>query len=66
MLHKEKFFVARARCSFMTNSVLFLGYVMSKNGLSVDESKVVAVKEWLIPTTLHEVRSFHGLMSFYP
>ena len=47
------------------DSVLFLGYVVSKDGLSVDESKVIAVKQWPIPTTVHEVRSFHGLVSFY-
>ena len=49
----------------MTDSVLFLGYVVSKDGLSIDESKVIAVKKWPIPTTVHEVRSFHGLVSFY-
>ena len=49
----------------MTDSVLFLGYVVSKDGLSVDELKVIAVKQWPIPTTVHEVRSFHGLVSLY-
>ena len=33
-----------AKCSFMTDSVLFLRYVVSKDGLSVDESKVITVK----------------------
>lgn len=37
---------------------------MSNEGLVVDESKVVAVKNWPIHTTLHEVQSFHGLLSF--
>ena len=49
----------------MKDSVLFLGYVVSKDGLSVDESKVIAVKQWPKPTTVHEVCSFHGLVSFY-
>jgi hypothetical protein len=49
----------------MTDSVLFLGYVVSKDGLAVDESKVAAIRDWSLPTTLHEVRSFHGLASFY-
>ena len=65
VLSKEKFYAAIAKCSFMTDSVLFLGYVVSKDGLSVDESKVIVVKQWPIPTTVHEVRSFHGLVSFY-
>jgi hypothetical protein len=49
----------------MIDSVLFLGYVVSKDGLAVGESKVVAIRDWPLPTTLHEVRSFHGLVSFY-
>ena len=65
VLSREKFYVAIAKCSFMTDSVLFLGYVMSKDELSVNESKVIAVKQWPIPTIVHEVRSLHGLVSFY-
>ena len=61
VLSREKFYIAIAKCSFMTDSVLFLGYVVSKDGLSVDESKGTAVKQWPLPTTVHEVRSFHGL-----
>jgi hypothetical protein len=49
----------------MTDLVVFLGYVVSKEGLAVDESKVAVVRNWPIPTTLHEVRSFHGLVLFY-
>ena len=62
VLSREKFYAAIAKCSFMIDSVLFQGYAVSKDGLSVDESKVIAVKKWPIPTTVHEVRSFHGLV----
>jgi hypothetical protein len=65
VLRKEKFYASPAKCSFLKDSVLFHGYVVSKNGLVVDESKVAVVRDWPIPTTLHEVRSFHGLVSFY-
>lgn len=65
VLQTEKFFAAMAKCDFMTSSILFLGYVVSADGLSVDESKVDAVKQWPIPRNIHEVRSFHGLVSFY-
>lgn len=46
-------------------SVTFLGYIVSSDGVSVDPSKVAATKTWLIPTSITEVRSFHGLGSFY-
>ncbi|KAI5641432.1 hypothetical protein M9H77_00033 [Catharanthus roseus] len=41
------------------------GYVVSSQGLQVDEGKVQAIKEWPTPRNASEVRSFHGLASFY-
>lgn len=50
---------------FMTNKVLFLGYIVGKDGISMDESKVEAMKQWPQPSNIHDVRIFHGLASFY-
>lgn len=38
---------------------------MSGEGIEVDKEKVKAVQEWPTPTTIGQVRSFHGLASFY-
>lgn len=65
VLRRETFFAAIQKCVFMTDKVNFLGYVISKDGLSVDESKVEAIVHWPIPRSIQEVRSFHGLVSFY-
>ncbi|GKC81376.1 putative reverse transcriptase domain-containing protein, partial [Tanacetum coccineum] len=65
LLRKDSFYAATKKYVFMTPKVLFWGYVVSGDGIQVDESKVAVVQEWPTSTTITEVRSFHGLVSFY-
>lgn len=44
---------------------LFLEYVLLSQGISVDSSKIEAIRSWPTPTMFTTVRSFHGLASFY-
>jgi hypothetical protein len=39
-------------------SVTFLGHVVSRNEIEVDPQKIEAVKQWLMPTSATEIRSF--------
>ena len=45
--------------------VSFLGHVVSKDGVSVDPTKVKAVTKWERPTMVTSVRSFFGLTGYY-
>ncbi|XP_047337816.1 uncharacterized mitochondrial protein AtMg00860-like [Impatiens glandulifera] len=65
VLRRDKFYAASSKCTFLTDSTQFLGYVVSREGLKVDPSKVLAVNQWPRPSSITEVRSFHGLASFY-
>ena len=38
---------------------------MSAEGIKVDESKIEAIRSWPVPKSSRDVRSFHGLSSFY-
>jgi hypothetical protein len=64
-LQEQKLYVNVKKCRFFTNSLVFLGYVVSKEGIMMDPSKIEAITSWPIPKSLHDIRSFHGLASFY-
>uniref|UniRef100_A0A2N9H063 RNA-directed DNA polymerase n=1 Tax=Fagus sylvatica TaxID=28930 RepID=A0A2N9H063_FAGSY len=65
ILRKEKLFANLKKCTFCTDKLVFLGFVVSKRGIKVDEEKVKAIQEWPTPITISQVWSFHGLASFY-
>jgi hypothetical protein len=54
-----------SKCEFWLNTVKFLGHTISRDGISVDPSKVQEVLDWKPPTSVHQIRSFLGLASYY-
>ena len=50
---------------FFQSSVVFLGHVLSKNGISPNPEKVSKVEDRLVPKSAKEVHSFLGLASYY-
>jgi hypothetical protein len=65
VLRENKLFINLKKCSFMMDQLLFLGFVVSADGIRVDEEKARAIREWPTPKSVGEVRSFHGLATFY-
>ena len=65
VLHKEQLYINLIKCSFMYSQVVFLGFVVSAAGLKPDLAKIRAITEWPVPQSLKDIRSFHGLASFY-
>ncbi|KAM0004285.1 putative nucleotidyltransferase, Ribonuclease H [Helianthus debilis subsp. tardiflorus] len=60
VLRDQKLYANGKKCHFLTSEVIFLGYLVSRKGIRMDESKVSAITTWPSPTSLHDVRSFHG------
>jgi len=58
-------YVKLNKCDFWMENVHFLGHIISKEGISVDLSKVATVVDWPRPTNITEVRSFLGMAEYY-
>jgi len=53
------------KCCFAVESIVFLGYVVSKEGAKPDPKKIDVVLRFLEPTMVTSVRSFLGLTGYY-
>jgi hypothetical protein len=65
VLRAEKLYGDIAKCTFCIDRVVFLGFVVTAEGIRVDEEKIKAIKDWPTPANVSQLRSFHGLAGFY-
>jgi len=65
VLSEQKLYPNLDKCTFCTDKVVFLGFVVSGEGVEVDEEKIKVVCEWVPPSNVSQVCSFLGLASFY-
>ena len=64
-LRDARLFGNLEKCTFCTDRVSFLGYVVTPQGTEVDAAKIDATKSWPTPNTVTQVRSFLGLAGSY-
>ncbi|GKV11452.1 hypothetical protein SLEP1_g22712 [Rubroshorea leprosula] len=65
ILREKKLYAKFDKYEFWLNQISFLGHIVSKDGISVDLSKLEAVVKWERLTTITKVRSFLGLAGYY-
>jgi hypothetical protein len=66
-LREACLFANLEKCTFCTDQVAFLGYVVTPQGIEVDEAKIEAIKSWPIPAT-HTTSEFSwpcGILSVF-
>jgi Reverse transcriptase (RNA-dependent DNA polymerase)/RNase H-like domain found in reverse transcriptase/Integrase zinc binding domain/Chromo (CHRromatin Organisation MOdifier) domain/Integrase core domain len=54
-----------SKCVFHVEEVTFLGFVIGPDGVKMDPAKVEAITSWPTPRSVHDIRVFLGLASFY-
>lgn len=65
ILRDRQLYAKLSKCEFWLDRVVFLGHVISSDGISVDPNKVEAVLQWSAPTSVPDIRSFLGLAGYY-
>lgn len=65
LLAQHEMYTKCSKCMFAQHSISYLGHIISYQGVSTDESKVQAIKEWPVPDTVKKLRGFLGLAGYY-
>jgi len=53
------------KCQFLVEKTKFLGYIISKDGIETDKSKIDAISKFQSPSCIKHLRSFLGLTNYY-
>jgi len=64
-LRKAGLYAKAEKCEFHSDSVEYLGYVLSPSGLTMSDAKVKTIQEWLEPKKVKDIQSFLGFANFY-
>ncbi|MBW0489102.1 hypothetical protein O181_028817 [Austropuccinia psidii MF-1] len=65
LLRANDFFVKAFKCLFHVSSVEYLGYVVSPEGLNINQARVQQILNWPPPRNLKTLQSFLGFANFY-
>ena len=53
------------KCHFNKDTVNYLGFILSKDGLKMDSSKIQTIQDWPEPRKVKDIQSFLGFANFY-
>ena len=64
-LRRNNLYAKATKCAFFCDKTDFLGYIVGKDGLQMDPSKVQTILDWPVPSTVKATQSFLGFANFY-
>ena len=64
-LRKAGLYTKAKKCEFHSESVEYLGYILSSSGLTMSDDKVKIIQDWLKPKKVKDIQSFLGFTNFY-
>ena len=64
-LRSYQLFANLKKCVFGTDMVEFLGFIIGPSGINMDPSRIAAIKDWPLPTSIRDIQVFLGFTNFY-
>ena len=64
-LRKAGLYAKAEKCEFHSESVEYLGYILSPSGLIMSDDKIKIIQDWLEPKKVKDIQSFLGFANFY-
>lgn len=64
ILCEHQLYAKMSKCFFARDQIVYLGRVISKDGVHIDLDKVKAIEDWPIPKCVRDVRSFLVLAQY--
>jgi hypothetical protein len=65
IMKEQSLYAKETKCEFGMTKILYLGHIISAQGVRVDPEKIQAILDWPTPRSLTKLRSFLGLCSYY-
>lgn len=65
ILQANRLTVALNKCNLNQSSVLFLGHIISAQGVATDPTKVAALQQFPVPSDVSRLRSFLGTCNYF-
>ena len=64
-LREHKLYAKASECTFAMEEVEFLGQKVTPRGMSPQDEKLLAVRDWQRPSDVKDVRAFLGFANYY-
>ena len=64
-LRSNDLYAKLEKCDFSVDTTNFLGFIISPNGLEMDEAKIKVIQDWPALRKVKDVQSFLGFANFY-
>ena len=64
-LQEHGLYVKLEKCEFHVETINFLGFVITPNGIHMDPDRIATITEWPVPRSVTEIQIFLGFANFY-